>query len=131
MSTAKSWFEKASQDLRMAKVLFENDPSFLTGTAFMCQQCVEKCIKGFLIENKKRPDKTHDLVKLSKEALNLNPNLKSIHNEMERLTEYAVAYRYPDAAKTPLKKEQVKIAIEKAASVYDELINYLGNIQVP
>ena len=130
MSTAKSWFEKASQDLRMAKVLFEADQSFLSGTAFMCQQSVEKCIKGFLVKNNKRPEKTHDLVKLSKEALKLNPNLKSITQDMEALTEYAVSYRYPDASKAKLQKEDVRIAINRAESVYNELINHLDNVTV-
>lgn len=128
MSTAKSWFEKASQDLRMAKALIDADVGFLSGAAFMSQQCVEKSIKGFLVENKKRPDKTHDLTKLSKEALKVNPNLKSVVTGLEPLTEYAVAYRYPDASKIPLTKSQVETAIQKAESVYNELINYLNNI---
>ena len=70
-------------------------------------------------------------MKLSKEALKLNPNLKSITQDMEALTEYAVSYRYPDASKSKLEKTDVKVAIARAEAVYNELLNYLDNVSVP
>jgi HEPN domain-containing protein len=38
------------------------DANFKEGSAFMCQQSVEKALKGFLVFNKIRVAKPHDLV---------------------------------------------------------------------
>jgi HEPN domain-containing protein len=123
MSVVRSWFEKAIQDLKMAKGLFALDPNFKDGSAFMCQQSIEKALKGFLIFHRIRIAKTHDLVELSEQALKIDPHLKTVTHDMERFTEYAVSYRYPDAAKAPLSVQDVEYAIVRAQEIYDELFN--------
>ncbi len=126
MSAAKSWFEKSAQDLRMAKGLFEMDVSFKEGSVFMCQQSIEKALKVFLVFHKVRAAKTHDLVELSEQALNIKVDLKTLGQDMELFTEYAVSYRYPDAAKAVLTINDVKHALTRAQEIYDELIKCMG-----
>lgn len=121
MSTARSWFEKSAQDLRMAKALFEMDAGFKEGSAFMCQQSIEKALKGFLVFHKVRVAKIHDLVQLSDQALKINTNLKTLSSDMARFTEYAVSYRYPDAANAKLLPQDVEYAMGRAQEIYNEL----------
>ena len=126
MSTAKSWFEKSAQDLRMAKGLFEMDTSFKEGSVFLCQQSIEKALKGFLVFHKVRVVKTHDLVELSEQALNIKSDLKTLGQDMELFTEYAVSYRYPDAAKAALTSDDVKHTLTRSQELYDELVKCVG-----
>ena len=81
MSAAKSWFEKSMQDLRMAQGLFSLDPNFKEGSVFHAQQSIEKALKGFLVAQKIRVVKTHDLVELSKQALKIKPGLKTLNDD--------------------------------------------------
>ena len=121
MSTAKSCFEKSAQDLRMAQGLFSMDTNFKEGSVFMCQQSIEKALKGFLVSHKIRVAKTHDLVELSKQAFKLNSDLKTLDQDMERFTEYAISYRYPDAASAVLIANDVEHALSRAQEIYNEL----------
>lgn len=126
MSTAKSWFEKSAQDLRMAKGLFEMDTSFKEGSAFMCQQSIEKALKGFLVFHKVRVAKTHNLVELSEQCSKIKSDLKTLSQDLERFTEYAVSYRYPDAAKALLIGSDIQYALSRAQEIYDELVECIG-----
>jgi len=87
----------------------------------MCQQSVEKALKGFLVFNKIRVAKTHDLVELSKQALAVLPNLKTLSTDVERFTEYAASYRYPDAARALLTRQDVEHALDRTQEIYLEL----------
>ena len=61
MSKRKEWFKLALYDLETAKAMFE------TGryryVPFMCQQAIEKALKG-IISEKMNPPRIHDLVRL-------------------------------------------------------------------
>lgn len=125
----KLWFKKAAGDLRAAKLLkdIEDDgENYFSG--FACQQCIEKSIKGFLAFHKSRFSKTHDLVALRTQALEINSDLQSLNVDMKRITEFAVTYRYPDAELEPIIQEELEKTLIQTGAVFDELSKIcLGN----
>lgn len=93
------WFSKANEDLRAAEVLFNLDAGkFLSTIPYHSQQAVEKSIKGYLAYKKIKFEKTHDIGKLALLVLQEHPELSEILKEADELTDYAVRFRYPDAA---------------------------------
>ena len=42
------WLYHANQDFLAAKILFEDERCY-NATAFHCQQCIEKALKGYLL----------------------------------------------------------------------------------
>ena len=118
----KLWFKKAASDLKAARLLkdIEDDgENYFSG--FACQQCIEKSIKGFLAFHKSRFSKTHDLVSLRTQALEINSDLKSLNIGMKRITEFAVTYRYPDAELEPITQAELEETLIQARAVFDEL----------
>ena len=114
LKIAKDWIGFANTDLIGAKALLDLGANFLSLAAFHAQQAAEKSLKGYLVFNSIRVPKTHDIGDLL--AL---IELKDLHfAELLKpcldLTDYAVAYRYPDAQKIPLEKHAVVIAIQQA-----------------
>jgi HEPN domain-containing protein len=102
LSKKEEWFKLALYDLETARVMFE------TGryryVPFMCQQAIEKVIKGIISETL-TPPRIHNLVRLSKLA-----GINFTTDEIERLDILSDLYmkvRYPDlinVSKTRAKK---------------------------
>ncbi|MBI5527809.1 MAG: HEPN domain-containing protein [Deltaproteobacteria bacterium] len=65
----ESWVGDSEEELRTAQVLIEHDR--FRGVCYHSQQCVEKGLKAAIIEKGSRPEKTHDVLELLKEARNL------------------------------------------------------------
>ena len=122
----KKWFSFSAKDLRTAKVLDEIGSDFWEQSVFFCQQSIEKSLKGFLVFHKVRIRKVHDLVQIFALARSYDQSLTGDISELERLTEYAVAYRYPDAASGEISHKDVKEAISAAEHFYAELSKKCG-----
>jgi HEPN domain-containing protein len=117
-----SWFAKASKDLRLAKAVFDYGEDFLEASGFHSQQCAEKSIKGFLTLHKIPFRKTHDIKELLKSVAALDIELAKLLKPAINLTNYAVAYRYPDASDIEeVTKEKATQAAKIAEQVYQEL----------
>ncbi|MBS3056395.1 MAG: HEPN domain-containing protein [Candidatus Aenigmarchaeota archaeon] len=87
----KNWWEQGKNDLKKAKVLF-NTQNF-DGTAFYCQQAVEKSLKALILfKSKEKKIEGHSLVYLGKQAKmpdNFFPSLRKLSPQ------YFIS-RYPD-----------------------------------
>ncbi len=92
----KEWFSKAEKDLDEAKFLFEKN-RHLEDVAFFVHEAVEKCLKGFLINNDWELEKTHDLVRLLREACEFASSLEKFIPLMEEMANYYIESRYPFA----------------------------------
>ena len=66
------WWVKAKDDLEKTIILFQNKK--YDGTAFYCQQAIEKALKALALKEKNNIKKIHDLVQLGKD-INLPNNL--------------------------------------------------------
>lgn len=120
----KRWFEKAATDLHVAKLL-KTMPDAFEPSVFHCQQAAEKAIKGFLVTHKIRFDKTHDIEKLLKLVATVDTNLATELKPSIILTQFAVAYRYPEEAEPPepLTAQSCEKVFVLANWVYEEMKN--------
>ncbi len=127
LSSASAWFKKANQDLKAVKFLLAGrDSDVLESCAFHCQQCIEKSMKGFLVHNGIRSKKTHDLKLISRSVLDIDATLVFISKNkvlIERITDFAVGYRYPDAVPEmpPLTISEILAAQDLALKCFEEL----------
>lgn len=118
----KQWFKYAGRDLRAAKALNELGTDYNPIVAFSCQQAVEKAIKGYLVFRGIRPAKTHVIKDLVAMVASHDPQLARKLGHANKLTVFAVTYRYPDAEKRALTAKQVSAAIKIAEKVIEALI---------
>ena len=64
IAETRSWFSKASEDLRAATFELTAEPPLTADIVFHAQQAVEKSIKGFLGWHDRPFRKTHNLVEI-------------------------------------------------------------------
>lgn len=91
----RAWFEKADQDLEMARrALGPEEP--LPGMAcYHAQQCAEKYLKGYLIARSISFRFVHDLIYLTQLCAAQEPVFEELMSAAEILGEYGVTMRYP------------------------------------
>lgn len=123
-----AWFDKAAEDLKVARFIVQQskiDEGFRGPLVFHSQQAAEKALKGYLAFNKQRFDKTHILGNLLKGVENVDSNFAKDLRPAEILTDYAIAYRYPEEGnvKVPLTNEVAENALKLAVWVYEETKN--------
>ena len=116
-----AWIEKSSKDLWRAEAVLTLDPPDTEDCLFHCQQAVEKALKAFLVWRDHPFRKTHDLVELSRQCVDLEPALNDALQGVGALTRFAWEYRYPGEAGTP--------ALESAQAWLDRVKAVSGRIQ--
>ena len=91
------WFKFADRDLSSAEYLLPMYPKPLEIICYLCQQSVEKYLKGFLVHNGiDEPAKTHDLILLQTECEKFDNRFTEIGQVCDVLTRYGVQPRYPN-----------------------------------
>jgi HEPN domain-containing protein len=114
-----AWFKYAKDDLKVATTLHTfNHLDMYRNITFNCQQVVEKCIKGLLTYNKIKFDKVHDIKILSESILPIYPDLEDLLERSDKLTKYAVEFRYPDSIDKPISTDEVNDCVEIAKLVF-------------
>ncbi len=115
MSKKEEWFKLALYDLETARVMFE------TGryryVPFMCQQAIEKVLKGIISENL-TPPRIHNLVRLSKLA-EINFTSDEI-KKLDILSDLYMKVRYPDLIN--VSKERAKELLNFSEQVCQRLL---------
>ena len=96
-----SWFEKSHKDLRCAQIDLAAEPPAPEDALYHCQQAAEKALKGFLVWHDQPFPMTHDLGKLGKQAVELDPTLEPLIDEVVEFTKYAWMFRYPGDVDEP------------------------------
>lgn len=95
---AAKWLDQAAKDTNAARALLDVEAS---RSVFHSQQAAEKAIKGFLTFHQIVFRRTHDLTDLGSQCADVDPTLEQILREVGELTDYASAFRYPDAPYEP------------------------------
>jgi HEPN domain-containing protein len=121
---ASKWLEQAAKDLTGARALVGLEAS---RSVFHSQQAAEKAIKGFLTFRQVAFRKTHDLTDLGSQCAEADPTLELLLQEAQGLTDYASAFRYPDAPYEPDAAEAVA-ALALAARLCDEMRRRIGHV---
>ena len=112
----RQWFRKAESDLLNIRNNLAADNVPTDTICFHAQQAIEKFLKGALIANGRNIAKTHDLVKLLTDVVDVVPELSPYEEQFEEISEYGVGARYPDDFCEPTFKEAQQ-AFEMALTV--------------
>ena len=97
----QSWLVKAERDLASADCLAAAPKPLLDTAIYHCQQAAEKALKGFLVYHDSRIHKTHDLGILIADSSAFTTKYAAFADAAERLTQYAMLFRYPGTQLEP------------------------------
>lgn len=122
LSETRGWLQKAADDLRVAEHSLTADPPLLSACVFHCQQAAEKALKGFLTWHDQPFRKTHNLVEIGEQCVQLDGRLESLLRRAAPLTEYAWRFRYPGEPSEPSLDEATQ-ALEMARRVYEAVVS--------
>lgn len=92
--TAK-WLEFAEHDYEAANLLSRQAKPLLEIICFHCQQCAEKYLKAYIIQNNSEIKRTHNLEELLKICSKADKEFNLIIDNCIDLSDYAVETRYP------------------------------------
>jgi HEPN domain-containing protein len=96
-----AWLNKSRKDLRRAETALTLDPPDTEDCLFHCQQAAEKSLKAFLVWRDQPFRKTHDLVELTRQCMDLEPALSDVTRGLGPLTRFAWEFRYPGETAPP------------------------------
>jgi|SRR5579883_16345 HEPN domain-containing protein len=116
-SEAAKWLREADKDRNAARLLLEQEPS---RSVFHSQQVAEKAAKAFLTYHQVVFRKTHDLAELGLQCAALDASLEALFQKAAELTDYASAFRYPDAPYEPDADEAAQ-ALAVATRIWEEV----------
>jgi HEPN domain-containing protein len=94
MKSHENWVRLAQRDLEAAEHLLKG--RYLSHSCFLCQQCVEKVLKGFLVLRAETYPKSHQLPYLLSLCEEINRAFSKFAEECETLDPYYIPLRYPD-----------------------------------
>lgn len=112
----RDWFEKSKKDLQGAAILFEHDAD--NGiVCFLCQQAIEKALKGFLICATGSLQDGHSLIKLCKRAEGHHPLFADMTRDMAFVNIYYIETRYPSEDPLIVSEQDARACLEIAISL--------------
>ena len=116
---AREWITKAEGDYATAlrELRARKNPNY-DAACFHAQQCVEKYIKGILQAKQIAFARTHDLCLLLDVSLGEFPLWESFRPDLEMLTQYAIAFRYPGETATKAEARQAVNTVTKLREVF-------------
>jgi len=117
LQEARSWFRKAREDLAVARLVL---PESLTDSAaFHVQQTLEKLLKGLLAAADQELFKSHNIKELSELAHAHWPAIVASPFPLEKVGDWYVGSRYPDAEEPTPDPEAVAEALDAVAALLD------------
>jgi len=88
------WLFHANLDYLAAKCLIEDERCY-AATAFHCQQCIEKALKGFMLFKNRKLFDGHNLTWLCKQAMMMDEHFRDFLKDSVTLNKYYIETRYP------------------------------------
>ena len=113
----RAWFEKANQDLEMARRALGPEKPLPGMACYHAQQCAEKYLKGYLIAQSISFRFVHDLVYLTQLCAAQELVFEELMSAAEILGEYGVTIRYPMEGSEEPDIEAAREAIRLAEQV--------------
>jgi len=119
LELVRQWLERAQIDLRSAQADLAVAPPITEDACFHCQQVAEKTLKAFLIHHDTEFERTHQIERLIKQCIVVDPTFVELHEQADRLTNYAVRFRYPYPGPSPtLEQTQEALAVAQRLWVF-------------
>lgn len=114
IATSDQWLGKAEIDYRSAIVLQRQRKEPLPDTVcYHCQQCAEKYLKAYLESQGETIERTHDLSRLLRACVTLEPKFQSCNASVVILNPYGIDIRYPGMDATVSDAEDTVKAIKE------------------
>jgi len=114
----EEWIKFASDDLFVGRHLFYDvNPKQLYISCYHCQQCVEKILKAYLLNNGWELQKTHDLNLLCILCIEKDNSFEEIRELCSFVNPYGVDAKYPNNIE--LYDEIVKVIIDRTEKIYN------------
>lgn len=111
------WIKKAESDLAVVRQLTKGAAGPWDAVCFHAQQCAEKMLKAFLVDNGLCPERTHDLIFLLTACRRCDQSLEPLAQPCRELNPYAIHVRYPDELAEP-SGDDARKATQNAEAVY-------------
>jgi len=116
------WLFHANLDYLAAKCLIEDERCY-QATAFHCQQCIEKALKGFMLFKKRKLFDGHNLTWLCKQAMLMDEHFREFLPDSVMLNKYYIETRYP--ADIPLDVDYE--TVQKIFEITTEMLNFISD----
>jgi len=123
-STWPAWVRKADEDLLNIRNNLAAQEVPWSTVCFHAQQAAEKMLKALLVSHGVQPRRTHDLLDLLGECLELEPRVHALGPSCILLNRYSVDVRYPQPSAEPDEPEG-RAAVEAAQQVYAAILQRL------
>ena len=94
------WLDKAETDLIVARLVLVE--GHYAHACFFSQQCMEKAMKAYLLDQSGKYPRTHRLVDLLTECVNFEPSFSKLQADCVVVDQYYIPTRYPDAVPSGL-----------------------------
>jgi HEPN domain-containing protein len=94
------WFYKADNDYDAAKILNESYKKHTDIICYLCSQSAEKYLKGYLVYNEQKFEKTHNLPYLNSICIKHDNRFENIKMDCSILNKFNNDIRYPDGIET-------------------------------
>ncbi len=118
----REWFRKAEHELAYLELSpFDADDPPTDTAGKMAHMVAEYSLKAYLMLNKAKITKSHDLVEILDDciAIHHDSTFEGLHSDCQMLTRYRMDFIYPGPAPEVISVEEAKTAIEKARRIKD------------
>jgi len=122
MKEFEKWFRKAENDLLVIKNNMASSEIPIDACCFHAQQAAEKYLKAYLVSRQIHFPKIHDLQALVNLCMAINSSFNEIMEPALRLSDYAIAPRYPDTF-DDLTLSDATEALKDAITIKDFVLN--------
>jgi len=123
----RQWFDLAEQNLRFAKngaaTMY---PVPVETICNLCQQSVEKDLKGYLFLNQMEFPKTHDLSALLVLCADIVPDFMKYEKQCKYLTNFGVLPKYPNELQ--ITEDDANAAIRFAEEIKEFVVKIIQNL---
>lgn len=112
------WLEASAVDLLAARILLEKKQCFEI-SAFLCQQCIEKSLKAYLLFETGRLFDGHNITWLCRQAGKQDRAFNVWISKLATMSRLYIETRYPSDVELGLNSERVGEVYEVAHEIYD------------
>ncbi|MBI4708328.1 MAG: HEPN domain-containing protein [Candidatus Omnitrophica bacterium] len=125
----REWFKRGEKDLLTATHELSFDKDAVTeSVCFHCQQAVEKFIKAYMVLLNIEITKTHEIGELITKCQEKDTEIAEFKETADKLTDYAVEIRYPEAPEVPT-LEEAQEAVRVAKSIREFVRKKASNLK--
>lgn len=110
------WLKKADEDFEFASSILP-DTTFYAQVCFHLQQSAEKYLKAFIVKNKLKFKKIHDLTELLQICSEKESGFSLLFEDCNLLTDYYIDTRYPVHWPAAVTKEDALKALDSANKI--------------